>query len=61
MLVRDDLESGRLITVLEDYEPTDFGIYAVYPHRDRLPAKLRTFIDHLVRWSESERRTRRGL
>ena len=48
------------MTVLDDYEIDDLGIYAVYPHRDRVPAKLRAFIDHLVAWYEAERKAGRA-
>lgn len=58
-LVRGDVAAGRLATVLEDYELDDLGIFALYPHRDRMPAKLRAFLDHLVGWFEAERRSGR--
>lgn len=59
-VVRDDIEAGRLITVLDDYEVENLGVYAVYPHRERMPAKLRGFIDHLVAWYEAERKAGRA-
>lgn len=59
-VVRDDIEAGRLVTVLDEYEIDNLGIYAVYPHRDRMPAKLRAFIDHLVTWYEAERKAGRA-
>lgn len=47
--VRRQLEDGSLVTVCPGYAfGTDVGIYAVYPHRRHLPAKVRTFIDFLV-------------
>lgn len=42
------LAEGRLEAVLEDYERAEMGIYAVYPHRRYLAAKVRVFIDFLV-------------
>jgi DNA-binding transcriptional LysR family regulator len=48
------------VTVLDQYEVDNLGVYAVYPHRDRMPAKLRVFIDHLVTWYEAERRAGRS-
>ena len=30
--------------------PTGGGIFAVYPHRRYLPAKVRVFVDFLVQW-----------
>jgi DNA-binding transcriptional LysR family regulator len=59
-LVRRHVEAGTLVTVLGDYEPDDLGIYAIYPHRERMPAKLRVFIDHLVAWYESSRKAGRA-
>jgi len=56
MVVAEDLASGRLVEILGDYEPTELGIFIVYAHRDRMPAKLRVFIDHLVAWSDAERK-----
>lgn len=44
------LESGELVRVLEDWVPLGGGIYAVYPHRRYLPAKIRVFVDFLVQW-----------
>lgn len=47
-IVEEDLKSGRLVQVLHEYAATDFGIYAVYPSRKHLSAKVRTFVDFLV-------------
>lgn len=44
------LACGDLIRVLDDYVPKDRGIYAVYPHKRHLPAKVRIFVDHLHAW-----------
>ena len=44
-IARSCLESGRIVSILEDYLPTDRGIYAIYPHRHHLSAKVRIFID----------------
>jgi DNA-binding transcriptional LysR family regulator len=43
-------DAGRLVTVLDDFVPTDRGIYAIYPHRRYLPAKVRAFVDFLHGW-----------
>jgi DNA-binding transcriptional LysR family regulator len=42
--------SGDLVTLLDDYIAKDRGIYAVYPHRRYLPAKVRSFVDYLALW-----------
>ena len=45
-----EIASGRLVTVLDNRMPTGGGIFAVYPHRRYLPAKVRVFVDFLVQW-----------
>ncbi len=42
------LRSGRLVRLLEDYELPQANIYAVYPERHYLSAKVKAFIDFLV-------------
>nr|WP_245366237.1 LysR family transcriptional regulator [Neorhizobium galegae] len=44
------IRSGELVSLFDDYIPTDRGIYAVYPHRRYLPAKVRSFVDFLSAW-----------
>jgi DNA-binding transcriptional LysR family regulator len=46
-LVREDLERGRLLAVLEDWCPPFPGFYLYYPSRAQMPLKLRVFIDFL--------------
>lgn len=46
--VREALERGALVTLLDDFNPTDTGVWAVYPHNRHLSAKVRMFISHLV-------------
>jgi DNA-binding transcriptional LysR family regulator len=46
----DELKSGRLQRVLTDYKVGSGGIYAVYPHRRYLPAKVRVLVDFLAQW-----------
>ncbi|MDO6965425.1 LysR family transcriptional regulator [Rhizobium alvei] len=43
-------ECGELTTILADYMPKGGGIYAIYPHRRYLPAKVRRFVDFLHGW-----------
>lgn len=47
-IVADDLAAGRLVQVLADYPSAELGIYALYPSRKHLSAKVRTFVDFLV-------------
>jgi DNA-binding transcriptional LysR family regulator len=44
------LESGELVCVLDDWVPRGGGIFAVYPHRRYLPAKIRVMVDFLAQW-----------
>lgn len=49
-VARKHIEDGELVSLFKEYLPTDRGIYAVYPHRRHLPAKVRTFVDFLQSW-----------
>ncbi len=42
-----DIKSGRLISLLEEFEPPARPIHAVYLDRRHLSAKVRTFVDFL--------------
>ena len=47
-LVSEDIAAGRLAPLLESRMPkSDRAVYAVYPNREFLPAKVRVFIDAL--------------
>jgi DNA-binding transcriptional LysR family regulator len=52
-MVSDDLKSGGLALVLPDYEPLGLDIYVVYPTREHLPARTRTFLEFLRRWART--------
>jgi DNA-binding transcriptional LysR family regulator len=43
--VRDDLRAGRLVGVLEDFEPAPLPVCLVFPHSRRPSAKLMAFVD----------------
>ncbi|MDX8438609.1 LysR family transcriptional regulator [Mesorhizobium australafricanum] len=45
-----DVASGKLVSALDDRILAGTGIFAVYPHRRYLPAKVRVFVDFLVHW-----------
>jgi DNA-binding transcriptional LysR family regulator len=47
-LAHELLRTKRLVRVLEGWEPEGFTVFAVYPSRQFLTAKVRTFIDFLV-------------
>ncbi len=47
--VEPDLEAGRLVAVLEDYNPEDIEeIHAVYAGHEHLAVRIRAFIEFLV-------------
>ena len=48
-IVDDDIDAGRLVRILADWQSAQLGIYAVYPSRKHLSAKVRTFVDFLAR------------
>ena len=47
-IVGSELKRGTLVPVLETFEARASPIYAVYPSRRFLPAKVRAFVDFLV-------------
>jgi len=49
-IAEEEIERGRLIPCLDEFIIRDGGIYAVYPHRRYLPAKIRALVDFLTQW-----------
>ena len=47
-MVESRLDNGDLVEVLPDWQADAFGIYAIYPTRRHLPAKVRVMIDFLA-------------
>ena len=47
-MIDEDLRLGRLELVLPEQVRLTGPLYAVYPNRSYLPAKVRTFLDHMV-------------
>lgn len=47
-IVGAELKNGTLVRVLESFEAPALPIYAVYPSRRFLPAKVRSFVDFLA-------------
>jgi DNA-binding transcriptional LysR family regulator len=45
----EELKSGALVPVLTEFLPEEFSIDALYPHREHLPAKVRSFMDLVAR------------
>jgi len=48
-LMRKEIESGRLIELMQDYLPPARPIYAVYPSERQLAPKLTSFVDFLLK------------
>ncbi|MCG8392761.1 MAG: LysR family transcriptional regulator [Pseudomonadales bacterium] len=46
--VEEDLESGRLVSVLDQYACTHTAVWVVYPRHRHLSPKVRQFVDFLV-------------
>lgn len=46
--VYEDLQSGDLIPLLENYKPRELGVYAVYPYTRHQPEKIKLLIEHIA-------------
>lgn len=47
-IVGPEVRAGRLVPLLQEFTPEPLPIYAVYPSRKHLSAKVRLFVDFLV-------------
>ena len=47
-IVQDDVDAGRLVRVLDDWDLPRLQINLAYPSRKMLSAKVRTFLDFMV-------------
>lgn len=47
-LVDQDLRSGRLVSVMEDWAPAPLGLYVVYSQVRHVPPKVRLFVDFVA-------------
>ena len=47
-IVDADIAAGRLVRILRGWQSAEMGIYAVYPSRKHLSAKVRTFVDFIA-------------
>jgi DNA-binding transcriptional LysR family regulator len=48
--VADDLRAGRLVSILQEFLQDEHAINAIYPHRQHVSAKVRSFIDLSIRY-----------
>lgn len=55
------LRSGRLRQVLENYQTPPADIYAVYPQRHQVSARVRVFVDYLAQHFEKSSTRAAGL
>lgn len=46
-VIDQDLEAGRLVPLFEEYEQPEMGVYALYPHRRHLSARVSALVSHL--------------
>jgi DNA-binding transcriptional LysR family regulator len=47
-IVGPEVRAGRLVPLLQEFMPPPVPIYAVYPSRKHLSAKVRGFVEFLV-------------
>jgi DNA-binding transcriptional LysR family regulator len=47
-IVGPDVRAGRLVPLLQEFTPPQVPIYAVYPSRKHLSAKVRRFVEFLI-------------
>lgn len=47
-LIGEDIQAGRLIELMPEWQAGELGIFAVYPSRRYLPAKVRLLIEYLA-------------
>lgn len=45
--VQEYIKRGKLIVLLQNYQPADEGIWALYPHNRHLSPKVRLLVDYL--------------
>lgn len=57
-IVSRDIEKGYLQVVLDEYALDPINIYAVYPHRKYLSAKVRAFLTFLEEWLRTQSASR---
>lgn len=60
-VVRDDLETGDLVSVLPRYRPPSRPLIAVYPRTPVVPPKVQAFVDFLKVWMAEQNLVRHRL
>jgi DNA-binding transcriptional LysR family regulator len=54
-VVQEQLKSGQLVAVLQEWELMTGGVYAVYSHRRHLSAKVNIFVEFLIQHFRSKK------
>lgn len=60
-MIHDDLNAGRLVSILPQYSSNNVGLYMYYPHRTHIPVRVRRFIDFVVEASRGSEHALLGL
>ncbi|MDC0602782.1 LysR family transcriptional regulator [Aliiglaciecola sp.] len=47
-VISSHLVTGQLVTLFDDFEASQFGVYAIYPHRKHLSRRVRVLVDFLA-------------
>ncbi len=47
--VQDAISTGKLVQILKEWQPEDFPLYIVYPRTRYLSARVRVFIDWIIK------------
>ena len=45
--IRQDMQSGRLVPVMEDYRLPNMDLYIIYAGRKNLPSRTRIFVEFI--------------
>jgi DNA-binding transcriptional LysR family regulator len=48
-MINNYIKKNKLVPVLEEYLTNSVGVYAIYPHSQFVPPKVRIFIDYLTK------------
>lgn len=46
--LKDEIESGKLVSLFDDFPATKVSVYLVYPSRKYMSSKVRSFIDFVI-------------
>jgi DNA-binding transcriptional LysR family regulator len=53
-LCKEELETGKLVTVLDDWTCPDWEIYVIFSSRDNIPKKTRLFLDMVTQVANAQ-------